>query len=50
MKDDELDAKFRELGAFGSPAVDADRLLAALRMIETEADAASVVRKAAIPG
>jgi len=44
MSDDELDAKVRELAAFGAPQVDAPGLIAALRAIETEADVARIVR------
>jgi 2-methylcitrate dehydratase PrpD len=47
MSDAELEAKFRGLAAHGAPAIDAGGLLAALRMIEAEIDAASVVKKAA---
>jgi hypothetical protein len=46
MSDAELEAKFRGLAAHGAPAI-AGGLLAALRMIEAEIDAASVVKKAA---
>ena len=38
MSDDELDAKVRELAAFGAPFVDAPGLIAAIRGIEDEAD------------
>ena len=36
MSDDELDAKVRELVAFGAPFVDAAGLIAAIRGIEDE--------------
>lgn len=44
ISDAELDAKFRELAAFGASSVDAEELLAALRDIESEADIARVLR------
>jgi 2-methylcitrate dehydratase PrpD len=44
MSDAELDAKVRELIAFGAPGVDAAGLIAAIRAIEGEADAARIVR------
>ncbi len=44
MSDAELDAKIRELVAFGAPFVDAPGLIAALRNIEGEADVARVLR------
>lgn len=42
MSDPELDAKVRGLVGFGSPFVDADRLIAAVRGIEGEADAGKI--------
>jgi 2-methylcitrate dehydratase PrpD len=44
MSDDELDAKVRELIASGAPRVDAAGLIAAIRAILGEADAARIVR------
>ena len=44
MSDAELDAKVRELAAYGAPFVDAAGLIAAVRGIEGEADAARIVR------
>jgi len=44
MSEDELDAKVRELAAAGAPDVDAPGLVAALRAIEGEADAARIIR------
>ena len=44
MSDGELDAKVRELIEFGAPGIDADRLIAAIRGIEAEPDAARIVR------
>ncbi|MBV9860715.1 MAG: MmgE/PrpD family protein [Alphaproteobacteria bacterium] len=44
MTDDELDAKFRDLAAYGAPALDAEALLSAIRGLEHEADAGRVVR------
>jgi 2-methylcitrate dehydratase PrpD len=44
MSDAELDTKVRELMAFGAPRVDAAGLIAAIRAIEGEADAARIVR------
>ena len=49
MSEDELDAKVRELAAFGAPDVDAPRLIDALRAIETEPDVARIVRMT-VPG
>ncbi|HEX3884001.1 MAG TPA: MmgE/PrpD family protein [Stellaceae bacterium] len=49
MSDAELDAKVRGLIAFGSPFVDADRLIAAVRGIEGEADASGIVAMT-VPG
>jgi 2-methylcitrate dehydratase PrpD len=43
MSDAELDAKVRGLVEFGSPFVDADRLIAAVRGIEGEADAGRII-------
>lgn len=43
MSDAELDAKVRGLVDFGSPFVDADRLIAAVRGIEGEADASGIM-------
>jgi 2-methylcitrate dehydratase PrpD len=43
MSDAELDTKVRGLIAFGSPVVDADRLIAAIRGIEGEADASRII-------
>ena len=42
--DDELDAKVRELVAFGAPFVDAPALIAVIRGIEDEADVAKIIR------
>jgi 2-methylcitrate dehydratase PrpD len=47
MSDAELEAKFRGLAAHGAPTVDPDRLLAAIRMIEREADVADIIRQTA---
>jgi len=44
MSEAELDAKVRELAAFGAPFVDASALIATVRGIEREAGAARVVR------
>ena len=44
MGEDELDAKVRGLAAFGAPDVDAPGLIGALRAIESEPDAARIVR------
>jgi 2-methylcitrate dehydratase PrpD len=43
MSEGELDAKVRELAAFGAPDVDAAGLIAALRAIESEPDVARIV-------
>ena len=43
MSDAELDAKVRELAAFGAPFVDASGLIAAIRGIEAEADASRIL-------
>src|SRR5205085_4626848 len=43
MSDDELDGKVSELAAFGAPFVDAPALIAAIRGIEEESDAARIV-------
>ncbi len=43
MSDAELDTKVRGLIEFGSPFVDADRLIAAARGIEGEADASKII-------
>ena len=45
MSEDELDAKIRELTAFGAPHVDAPGLIDALRAIETEPDVSRILRK-----
>ena len=44
MSDDELDAKVRELAAYGAPFVDAAGLIAAMRGIENEADPTRLMR------
>jgi 2-methylcitrate dehydratase PrpD len=44
MSETELDAKVRELAAFGAPHVDAADLIAALRAIETAPDVARILR------
>ena len=44
MSEDELDAKVRELIAAGAPEIDAPGLIAAIRAIPGEADAARIVR------
>jgi 2-methylcitrate dehydratase PrpD len=44
MSDDELDAKVRELIAAGAPKIDAPGLIAAIRAIPGEPDAARIVR------
>jgi len=44
MSDDELDAKVRELAAFGAPFVEVSGLIAAIRAIEEEADVSRIVR------
>jgi 2-methylcitrate dehydratase PrpD len=44
MSDAELDSKVRELAAYGAPFVDADRLIAAVRGIEGEADPTRLMR------
>jgi 2-methylcitrate dehydratase PrpD len=46
MSEGELDAKVRELAAFGAPQIDAPRLVAALRTIESEPDVARIVHMA----
>jgi hypothetical protein len=43
MRDDGLDAKVRDLAAFGTAFVDATSLIAAIGAIEAEADAARVL-------
>ena len=43
MSDDELDAKVRELVAFGAPFVDAPALIAAIRGIEHEPDMSRII-------
>ncbi|HEY1796313.1 MAG TPA: MmgE/PrpD family protein [Stellaceae bacterium] len=43
MSDAELDAKVRGLVEFGSPFVDAQRLIAAVRGVEGEADASKII-------
>ena len=49
MSDAELDAKVRELAAYGAPFVDAAGLIAAVRGIEDEADPTRLIRLT-IPG
>ncbi len=44
MSDAELDAKFRELAAYGASFVDAADLIAAVRGIENEADPTRLLR------
>ena len=44
MSDVELDAKVRELAAYGAPLVDAAGLVAAVRGIEDEADPTRLLR------
>ena len=44
MSDDELDAKVRELIAFGAPSIDPAGLIAASRGIEAEADVSRIIR------
>src|SRR5689334_2221200 len=44
MSDAELDAKVRELIAYGAPFVDADGLIAAVRGIEDETDPTRLLR------
>jgi 2-methylcitrate dehydratase PrpD len=44
MSDAELDAKVRELAAFGAPAIDAASVIAAVRNIADMPDAAAIVR------
>jgi hypothetical protein len=44
MTDADLDAKVRELAAYGAPFVDAVNLIAAVRDIEHEADPARLMR------
>jgi hypothetical protein len=44
MSDAELDAKVRELAAYGAPFVDAGLLIAAVRGIENEADPTRLTR------
>ena len=44
MSDGELDTKVRELIAAGAPKIDASGLIAAIRAILGEADAARIVR------
>jgi 2-methylcitrate dehydratase PrpD len=44
MSEEELDAKVRDLAAFGAPEIDAPSLIAALRAIETAADVAGILR------
>jgi hypothetical protein len=43
MSDAELEAKFHGLAAYGAPAIDADRLIAAIWDIESEPDAARIL-------
>jgi len=50
MSDDELDAKVRELAAFGAPAVDADRIIAAIRGLAGGGDVAPVIAMLVPPG
>jgi 2-methylcitrate dehydratase PrpD len=49
MSDAELDAKVRGLVEYGSPFVDADRLIAAVRGIAGEADASKIIAMT-VPG
>ena len=44
MSDAELDAKVRELAAYGAPFVDATGLIAAVRAIQDEADPTHLMR------
>jgi 2-methylcitrate dehydratase PrpD len=44
MSDAELDTKVRELAAYGAPFVDAERLIEAVRDIETEPDPTRLMR------
>ena len=43
MSDDELDAKVRELAAFGAPAVDVEGIIAAIRGLADAPDVAPIV-------
>jgi hypothetical protein len=44
MSEAELDAKVRDLAAFGAPEIDAPSLIAALRTIETAPDVVGILR------
>jgi len=44
MSEDELDAKVRDLAAYGAPEIDAPSLIAALRAVETVTDVAGILR------
>jgi 2-methylcitrate dehydratase PrpD len=44
MSDAELEAKFRSLAEYGTPAIDAERLIEAIWGVGNEEDAASIVR------
>jgi len=44
MSETELDAKVRDLAAFGAPEIEAPSLIAALRAIETAPDVAAILR------
>ena len=44
MSNDELDAKVRDLAAYGAPFVDPASLIAAVRGIEDEADPTRLLR------
>lgn len=43
MSDAELDAKVRDLAAFGAPNLDIDRVIAGIRGIEKTPDAAALI-------
>jgi 2-methylcitrate dehydratase PrpD len=49
MSDAELDAKVRELAAYGAPSVDADSVIAAVRGIEDDPDPTRLLRLT-VPG
>jgi len=50
MSDGELDAKVRELAAFGAPAVDADRIIAGIRGLAEARDVAPIIGMLVPPG
>jgi hypothetical protein len=44
MSDVELEAKFRELAGYSAPTIDADGLLAALKMLGEKGDVSNVIK------